>query len=333
VSPLKALSKAMSEITTLEFDSAIVVRTNLWEIVEMLNSFDSMRKGLKSFKRYVPADLVGMLVNKKVVAEIGGEKQELTLLFTDIANFTSISEKLPPETLTSDLSTYFELVSKTIVENQGTIDKYIGDAVMAFWNAPIQLENHAQRACQSALLIKDGLSALFRQWANAGKTPFYTRIGIHTGEAVVGNMGYSERFNYTAIGDTVNIASRLEGANKIYGTGIIVSEYTYRQCRDHFDFRRLDKISVAGRVGSMDIYELCAVKNDIEKNLKKFFGYYETGLQYYFDKNFKEAYKYFAHILKNYPDDKPSKVMSTRCLRYLKSPPPDDWIGVYIQTK
>jgi adenylate cyclase len=332
-SPLKMLSKAMMEIRTLGFDSDIAVHTDLREIIEMIDSFDSMKNGLKSFKRYVPADLVGMLVNDKVVAEIGGEKQEITLLFSDIANFTTISEKIPAESLTKDLGAYFELISKTIIENQGTIDKYIGDAVMAFWNAPVMIENHAQQACRSALLIQHGLASLFRQWSNAGKTPFYTRIGIHTGLAIVGNMGYRERLNYTAVGDTVNIASRLESANKIYGTSLIVSEDAYHQCRDDFEFRRLDKISVAGRTGSLMVYELCALKDDIDKTMKTLFKYYEAGLKLYFDRNFEEAHKYFTYVLKNLPEDGPSKVMGARCVQYRKTPPPENWDGTYIQRK
>jgi adenylate cyclase len=323
----------MMMIKTLDFDSNMSIQTNLREILDMIDSFDAMKNGLKSFKRYVPAELVGMLVNKKVVAEIGGEKQEVTLLFSDIANFTSISEKALPETLTKNLSSYFELISKIILENQGTIDKYIGDAVMAFWNAPIAVENHAQRTCQSALLIKHGLSSLFRQWSNTGKTPFYTRIGIHTGVAIVGNMGYSERLNYTAVGDTVNIASRLERANKIYGTDIIVSEDTYRQCCDDFEFRRLDKISVAGRDGSLSIYELCAVKDDIEKNVKNLFKYYEMGLKFYFNRDFRKAYTYFTHVLEKRPEDNPSNVMKIRCVQYIKNPPPENWNGSHIQHK
>jgi adenylate cyclase len=333
VSPLKVLSESMTKIKTLEFDSDVVIHTNLREIFDMVDSFDTMKTGLKSFKRYIPADLVGMLVNEKVVAEIGGEKQEITLLFTDIANFTSISEKTPAEILTKDMSAYFELVSKVIIDNYGTIDKYIGDAVMAFWNAPIETANHAQQACQSAIFIQKSLAPLFRQWNNAGKIPFYTRIGIHTGLAIVGNMGYYERLNYTAVGDTVNIANRLESANKIYGTEIVVSEDTYHQCHDDFEFRRLDKISVAGRTGSLTIYELCAIKGDLDQNTKILFKYYEAGIKFYFDQKFEEAHKYFTYVMKNNPQDGPSKVMSARCIQYMKSPPPENWDGSYIQTK
>jgi adenylate cyclase len=330
-SPLRMLSEAMSKIKTLELDADVDINTNLLEILDIRDSFDNMKSGLKNFKRYVPSDLVGQLIKEQVIADVGGEERELTMFFSDISRFTSISEKMLPETLVKDISVYFELISKTIINNKGTIDKYIGDSVMAFWGAPVRMADHAKHACESAILVKNNLAALFRQWDNVGKAAFHTRIGIHTGIVTVGNMGYSERLNYTVIGDAVNVASRLEGINKIYGTDIIVSEDTYRQCKHDFEFRYLDKVSVMGREESLDIYELYSIKNDIEKTLKKLFTYYETGLKYYFNKEFTEAYKYFTVVMKNRMDDTPSKVMRERCIRYMKAPPPKDWSGIYIQ--
>jgi adenylate cyclase len=329
--PMRVLSTEMAKIKSFDLDSEVSIDTALTEIIDMRESFDNMRSGLKNFKRYVPSDLVAQLINGNIDAGIGGEQRELTMFFSDIAHFTSISEKMQPAELVGDLCRYFELVSKTILDNHGTIDKYIGDSVMAFWGAPVRMEDHAQRACASAILVRNNLTRLFRQWGNQGKAPFYTRIGIHTGEVTVGNMGYNERLNYTVIGDAVNLASRLEGANKIYGTHIMVSEDTYAKCRDDFEFRRLDKITVVGRKEGLDIYELYAVKNDIEKSVRKLFQYYERGLQYYFDRNWKEAYKYFSAVLKYRPSDGPSQTMRRRCVKYIQYPPPIDWDGSYIQ--
>jgi adenylate cyclase len=329
-SPMQILSAEMAKIKLFQLDSDVNVNTHFLEIINMRESFEAMRQSLKNFKRYVPSDLVKKLINEEINAEIGGEKRELTMFFSDIAHFTSISEKKSPEELVKDLCIYFENVSSAIIKNNGTIDKYIGDSVMAFWGAPEMNEHHAENACRCAVQIQQTLHTIFRQWENQEKLPFFTRIGIHTGDVIVGNMGYTERLNYTVIGDHVNVASRLEGINKIYGTKIIVSEDTWKQCHDLFEFRMLDRVSVVGRNESLAIYELYAEKNDIEKILRKLFNYYETGLAYYFEQKWDEAAKYFKMVLKYRARDVPSIVMYRRCMNYKKNPPPEDWKGIYV---
>jgi adenylate cyclase len=330
--PMQILSEEMAKIRNFQLDSDIVISTGLVEIINMHTAFEGMRTGLKNFKRYVPSDLVAQLIDKDIEAKIGGEKRELSIFFSDIVDFTSISEQISPEDLVQQLRVYFENVSKTILENKGTIDKYIGDSVMAFWGAPVQRANHAEMACRSAVNIQTILHTIFRKWSNTGKAPFYTRIGIHTGKAIVGNMGYEERLNYTVLGDSVNLASRLEGVNKIYGTRIIVSQSTWEQCGNLFEFRRLDKISVKGRREGILIYELYSEKDEIEKLLRNLFSYYERGLKYYFHRNFREALKYFNAVLKYRSTDGPSKIMRERCLHYNANPPPDDWDGTFVLT-
>ncbi|MCL2721794.1 MAG: adenylate/guanylate cyclase domain-containing protein [Treponema sp.] len=330
--PMRILADEMSKIKTFELDSYVTINTNFMEIIDMQESFENMRSGLKSFKRYVPADLVAQLINQNITADLGGEEREMTMFFSDIAKFTSIAEKTEPEKLVQDLCVYFEIVSKTILGTKGTIDKYIGDAVMAFWGAPVKIDDHAQKACHAALLVRNNLHTLYRQWENQGKVPFHTRIGIHTGNVIVGNLGYKERLDYTVIGDAVNVCSRLEGINKVYGTEIIVSENTYEQATDEFEFRLLDRVSLLGRYEGMNIYELVTFKNDLDKSFKKIYQYYETGLKYYFHKNWKEGLKYFNTVIKYRPNDTPAKLMKERCLLYQRNPPPDDWNGVFAQS-
>jgi len=330
--PMRVLADEMSKIRTLDLDSHINIQTNFSEIIDMHESFESMRNGLKNFKRYVPADLVDHLINDNISADIGGELQELTIFFSDIAKFTSIAEKTEPHQLVIDLHTYFGIVSKTILENKGTIDKYIGDAVMAFWGAPSPIDDHADKACNASIQVRNNLHTLSRQWGNQGKLPFHTRVGIHTGNVIVGNMGCNSRLNYTVIGDAVNVSSRLEGLNKIYGTDIIVSENTYEQCSDKYEFRLLDRVSLLGRYEGMNVYELITFKDDLNKTTKKIYKCYETGLQQYHLRNWKEAIKYFSTVLKYRPFDAPSKLMRERCMRYMKHPPPEDWNGVYSQS-
>jgi adenylate cyclase len=291
-----------------------------------------MKQGLKNFKHYVPSDLVAQLIDEKVEAKIGGEKREMTMFFSDIAKFTSISEQTEPDKLVDALCTYFETVSKIILDDKGTIDKYIGDSVMAFWGAPVTVANHAELACRSAVKIQWMLHAIFRKWENTGKLPFYTRIGINTGEVLVGNMGYNERLSYTVIGDQVNLASRLEGANKVYGTNILVSQSTYEQCKDSFEFRPLDRIAVVGRHEGIEIYELHAEKDDISKLVQQAFADYEGGLRYYYAREWEKALQCFSGILKYLPSDAPSKVMEARCVQYKRKPPAEDWGGIYVMS-
>ncbi|GMO22730.1 MAG: adenylate/guanylate cyclase domain-containing protein [Termitinemataceae bacterium] len=327
--PLQNLSSEMAKIQRFELDSDLSISTPLIEISEMQASFKGMQQGLKNFKHYVPSDLVAQLIDEKVEAKIGGEKRCLTMFFSDIAGFTSISEKTDPDKLVDALCTYFETVSKIILDQKGTIDKYIGDSVMAFWGAPSLIENHAELACRSAVQIQWILHAIFRKWENTGKLPFHTRIGLNTGEVLVGNMGYDERLNYTVIGDHVNLASRLEGANKVYGTNVLASGSTYEQCKNSFEFRHIDRIAVVGRSEGVDIYELHSEKDDISKPMIQVFKQYEIGLQYYFERNWNEAVKCFDSVLKSLPADTPSQMMRSRCVQYSVNPPDDDWLGVY----
>ena len=286
----------------------------------------------KNFKRYVPADLVIQLINRNIIADLGGEQQELTVFFSDIAKFTSIAEKMEPEKIVQDLCVYFENISKIILANNGTIDKYIGDCVMAFWGEPVQIKDHAKKACHTALSVQKNLHSLFDEWAVQGKSPFLTRIGIHTGNVLVGNLGYKERLNYTVMGDTVNVSSRLEGINKVYGTETIVSENVYKSCAGDFEFRHLDRVFLLGRYESMNIYELIAFKDEIDKRQKKINECYETGLQYYFAQNWLEALKYFNTVIKYREKDAAAKIMHKRCVMYRKNPPPEGWDGVFLQT-
>jgi len=330
--PMRVLADEMSKIKALDLDSKVNIDTNFSEIKDMQESFESMRNGLKNFKRYVPADLVDQLINENIKADIGGDMQELTIFFSDIAKFTTIAEKTEPQQLVLDLHTYFGIVSKTILENKGTIDKYIGDAVMAFWGAPVAIEDHADKACNAAIQVRNNLHTLSRQWGNQGKLPFHTRIGIHTGNVIVGNMGCNSRLNYTVIGDAVNVSSRLEGINKVYGTEIIVSENTYEQCSDRYEFRLLDRVSLLGRYEGMNVYELITFKDDLNKTIKKIYKYYEAGLQFYHNRKWKEAIKYFSTVLKYRPFDAPSRLMRERCMVMMKNPPPADWNGVFSQS-
>ena len=209
-----------------------------------------------------------MLRNPDEVS-LGGSRKEITVFFSDIRGFTAISETISPEELVTIINEYFNLMSRVILEYKGTIDKYIGDAIMAFWGAPLTLEDHAYYACLTALEQKRKLLILQKSWEKRQLPHIDIGIGLNSGYAVVGNMGSSYRMEYTCMGDTVNLASRLEGLNKSYGTSIIISENTYEKVKEKVYARELDRIRVKGKMESVTIYELLGLKDDSNFNKLK----------------------------------------------------------------
>ncbi|MFH1012490.1 MAG: adenylate/guanylate cyclase domain-containing protein [Candidatus Peregrinibacteria bacterium] len=209
-----------------------------------------------AFGHYVSPEVVKQILAHPETLQLGGAKRDITTFFSDIAGFTSISEKMEPTELVTFLNEYLQAMTEVILKHQGTLDKYEGDAIMAFWNAPVAQHDHAKSACLAALEQQARLQELRKQWKKAGLPEIHARMGINTGPAVVGNMGSADRFDYTAIGDAVNLASRLEGINKQYGTEIIISENTYAQVRDLFECRQLDRTQVKGKEQVVTIYEL-----------------------------------------------------------------------------
>ena len=217
--------------------------------------------------------------------------------------------------------------------DEGLVDKYMGDAIMAFWGAPLDLPNHAEMACLSSLEMIDKLRELQKKWKNEGIPSFDIGIGVNSGDAIVGNMGSFKRFDYTAMGDNVNLASRLEGLNKIYGTNIIISEKTYDVVKDKFEVRRLDLVRVKGKKKSIFIYELLSVKGKLGKKQRDFVKLYEEGLDFYFKKKWNDAINAFQAALK-INNEVACKVFIDRCKSFQKNKPPKDWDGVWeIKTK
>ena len=220
------------------------------------------RKWITSvFGKYVSPIVIEELVKNPDKLNLGGEKRDITIFFSDIRGFTPIAEKLSPEELVQLLNEYLDEMSSIIIKNNGLVDKYMGDAIMAFWGAPIDQPTHAELACSSSLEMIDKLKELQKKWKKEGIPSFDIGIGLNSGEAIVGNMGSSKRFDYTAMGDNVNLASRLEGLNKNYGTNIIISENTYKIVKDNFKTRKLGTVKVKGKKKPIVIYELLSRKN------------------------------------------------------------------------
>ncbi len=258
--PIRKLSQDIEDLKNLKTDISIKKDSSITEIATAQQSLISLQKGLNSFKKYMPSDLVKFLIDTNQEAKIGGSEKHLAVMFTDIAGFTTISEKLNPRELTEQLSIYFDRLEAVISKNLGTIDKYIGDAIMAFWGAPIRINDPLGKAVQCALDMQEELSKLNAMWKEQGKAELHTRIGVHYGPTIVGNIGSNNRMNYTIMGDTVNVASRLEGINKNYGTKIMVSQEVYEILNDRFELKYIDEMKLKGKTNATKIYEVKSSK-------------------------------------------------------------------------
>jgi adenylate cyclase len=283
------------------------------------------------FSTYVHPQLVEELVNDPSKLVLGGKREELTVLFSDLEGFTEISQHLEPEQLVALLNEYLSVMSEIIIRNRGTLDKYVGDAIMAFWGAPLPQEDHAVLACRTAVQMKSALEDLNQRWRDQAKPQFRMRMGIHTGPMVVGNMGATGKFAYTVMGDSVNLASRLEGVNKEYRTSIIISEQTCTGAGKTVFARKLDRIAVKGRSKPVTIYELLSLGGSLlEPALRDAVKHYEEGLMLYLERRFAEAASAFEEVLTLRPDDTPARLFLTRAREYAVSPPPAGWDGVEV---
>ena len=275
------------------------------------------------FSQYVSRAVVEQIIADPSRARLGGERKELTVLFSDIRGFSHISEGLPPEELAALLGEYLTPMTDLVLAARGTLDKYIGDAVMAIFGAPIDLPDHAARACEVALRMQEELAKLNVHWNAAGKPSLQIGIGLNTGAMAVGNMGSAARFEYTVLGDEVNQASRLEGLTKEYGAQILVGEATARAAGDRFVFREVDLVRVKGRAAAAPVFELCGRAGTTAVAIDAF----AAALAAYRARAFAAAQAAFAAIA----DDPTAAVMAARCGELAATSPPDDWDGVYDQ--
>jgi adenylate cyclase len=328
--PLTKLAEDTLKIKDLDLSSESVIKSSLIEVEKMSEAINNMKSGLRSFQKYVPADLVRQLIQLHHEASLGGVKKEVTIFFADIAGFTSVSEALTAEKLVEWLGEYLAAVTGTLVKHNATVDKYIGDAVMAFWNAPLEDNSHAQNACLAALAFQQKLEELRKKSANASMANTYSRIGINTGEVVVGNIGYENRMDYTVIGDAVNLASRLEAMNKMYDTWIMLGEATKNQVGDKFELRQLDRVAVKGKTQGVNIYELLGVRGAVPVELLAARDQYEKALNHYFNREFQVAITGFEELLKAGPENKAALVLLSRSEELINQGLTKDWDGVYI---
>ena len=288
-------------------------------------SLEQAKTALRALGKYVPLELVRALYDARREPALGADLQDVTLLFSDVAAFTSVAETLDPDTLATALGAYLEALTRAVHASGGIIDKYTGDGVMALWNTPRPTDRHPALACEAALAGVEATRALFASPAWQGRAPWRTRFGIHRAWVNVGHFGAPDRLSFTAMGDGVNLASRLEGLGKQYGVAIIVSATVEREARDLYWFRRLDRVAVKGKHEPVEIYELLARRVPGEPP-PALIATYEAALDAYLARSFGQA----LDLLRALADDPPSRVLGARCRAFLAQPPADDWNGVHV---
>ena len=262
--PLRRVSEELKRLREFDLNSGSQNRSRIREVNELNFALESTRVGLKSFKKYVPGDIATALVSSRVEAKADVKKREITLMFTDFEGFTTFAESVAPDVLVQLLNKYFEAISHAVAEYQGTVDKFIGDSVMAFWNAPANIPNHPEQAALAAIKVVDRIRAINAQRAREGQPGLNIRVGIHTGIAMVGNIGHEGRLSYTAIGDAVNMASRIEALNKKYGTSILMSASTAERLGKHFEMKPLEDVLLKGKSKPIAVLELRGVELESE---------------------------------------------------------------------
>jgi adenylate cyclase len=327
--PLEHLARETTAIGQFRLEEHPAIRSFVLEVDRLGAATEEMKVGLRSFGKYVPADLVRALLESGKEARLGGERRAVTRFFSDIAGFTALAESLPEEALLAHLGEYLGALSEEILALGRTVDKYIGDAIMAFWGAPNANPGHAAAACTAALRCQRRLRDLGRGWAAEGRPSCPTRIGLHTGEVIVGNIGSAARLNYTAIGDAVNLASRLEGLNKRYGTECLLSEETFRQAGAAIVARPLDWVSVAGRTAAVLVYELLGAPGEVDPTAVAVAECYTKALDAYRRQDWAGAMALFGQALELCPEDGPSRLLVARCAQYRDRPLGEGWDGVH----
>jgi adenylate cyclase len=292
----------------------------------------------KAFSTYLSGDVVEEILNDPAKLTLGGSTRHMSALFTDVQGFSTISEKLSrlygpqggAEALVRLLNDYLSAMSNIVLEQRGTIDKYEGDAIIAFFGAPLDVADHALRVCASAIIMKRMEGELNKKYAETGLSPapLYTRIGINTGPMVVGNMGTQQKMDYTIMGNAVNLAARLEGVNKQYGSWILASEDTVKETGNNILSRRLDRVRVVGIYEPVRLYEVLEIAAEAPKRMLDMVALFHTALDIFENRDWSAAEAAFEAVLNHTPEDGPARMYLERCRLYRNSPPEKEWDGV-----
>jgi class 3 adenylate cyclase len=313
------VSRQLQAIESLNFDTPARPPSNIQEIAKLESAASLLRTSLKSFSSFVPLDVVRQLIKSGIPLTLGVQPRFLTVFFSDLENFSSHSETLAPDDLLVQISTYLEEVSSAISEEGGTVDKFIGDGVMAFWNAPVERPDHVLRACAAAVRAVRRMERVNDAWEAEGRPRINVRIGLNCANVLVGNVGSSNRLSYTALGDGVNVAARLEGINKQFGTTICISDSIYDQAKADILARPIKRVQVKGRKTEFMIYELLALRTSDDPDLRvrdrdeELSAMTWQASQKFEIGNFPAAERAYRDILKEFPEDSLAKFMMAEC--------------------
>lgn len=321
-------------VLDIVWPSLLVVFGYVALVLERWVSSERERRQLRgAFSRYVSANVVDSLMKDPAKLKLGGQRRNMSVLFSDLRGFTTLSEGLRPEELVEVLNKYLDEMTNIVFEEGGTLDKYIGDAVMAFWNAPLDQDDHAKRAVRTAIRMRNTLDEMNKTGAFPKGIELKVGVGINSGDMVVGNIGGERRYDYTVIGDSVNLASRTEGLCKEYGVQIIVTENTKAGLDDTFVLRPLDKVAVKGKKEPILIYHVMGLASEVTDAEQKLSAQFAAAFERYLDREFGLAIEDCLAILSVWPEDVPTKNLLERAEAFKKTPPPDDWVGTWVMTK
>ena len=330
--PVCLMSQDLAEIGRLRFPRKKPIRSSIREIDAMGHSLIRMKAALRSFSIYVPIDVVRSVLTSGQAAEPGGELRVLTILVSDVVGFTGIAESMPPRELVRHLGNYFDVLERAIDDAGGVVDKFVGDGMLAFFNAPHRVRDHAAQACEAAFAAQRSLKQLNQTAGNAPS--FHTRIGLATGEVLVGNIGTARRLSYTVIGDTVNLACRLEMMNKAYGTGILASGEVRQATGSGFEWRHLDRVTVPGRSEPLELYELLGRAGDVDAATLMIRDLHEAAVRDLVASRFDDAERGFRAILDKAPHDRPARYLLEHTMLMRTelggAVPSSDWRGVHV---
>ncbi|MCB0826489.1 MAG: adenylate/guanylate cyclase domain-containing protein [Armatimonadetes bacterium] len=327
--PLSRVAQETAKIRKLNLDESPLPRSGIREVDDLSRSVETLKASLRSLEKLVPSEYARTLIASGREAKLGGERRHITTYFGDIVGFTKLSHELPPEELIAVLGEYLEVLSNEILETGGTLDKFNGDDVMAFWGAPTITSDHAVVAVKCALHSLKGLERMHFEWSEEGRPILTASFGIATGDVIVGNVGNKRRMNYTVIGDSVNLASRLQSLNKFYGTNILISNKTYLEASDEILARMVDVVGVFNREEPEPIYEPLAIKAHATPEQVELVEMHNAAAEAYLARDWVKARDLFAKVVALDPEDGPARILHTRCENFIELPPDDDWSGAY----